>query len=100
VNSEVAVKECGPEQMKRLAELLGDPERSYICEESVFCEEYGCPIDQLESWLQKSWIEHDMLAILEYREAPPVHSVLLVKRHNDFCTMRLLSFRELQLPVM
>ena len=77
-----------PEE-QRLLTLVGGPENLSIQEESKFLEQTGCPAQELELWLEDSWIQCDIRAVLAGRERVVPHAVLLSRRDQNQIAVRL-----------
>jgi hypothetical protein len=48
-----------------LVALLGGRDAVLILEESEFVSETECPPEKLETWLEESWIQYDIIKVLE-----------------------------------
>jgi hypothetical protein len=51
-------------------------------EESELCEQLGIPPGDLEAWLSKHWIEHNILAVMDGKDKCGGPSVSLIRQHD------------------
>ena len=74
---------------QQLSVALGGPEKFWMLEESEFLAQSGCPPGELENWLENSWSQHDISAVLAGSEAVGPQPHLLVRYQENQATVRL-----------
>jgi hypothetical protein len=75
--------------IESLLSLLGGSENLSIQGEAAFLQQTGCPPQELDLWLEESWIQCDIKAVLSGRERVGPQPVLLVHQGADPLTARL-----------
>jgi hypothetical protein len=65
-----------------------------MLEESEFLAQTGCPPGELENWLENSWRQYNIRAVLAGSEAVGPQPHLLVCYQENQATMRLFCPRE------
>ena len=77
------------EDHQQLAIALGGPQKFGMLEESEFLAQTGCPPEELENWLENSWSQHNIRAVLAGSEGVGPQPHLLVRYQENQAIVRL-----------
>src|SRR5262249_51370377 len=77
------------EEREKLSAMLGVPKGDLVINESEFLAQTGCPPEKLETWLETSWTQYDIRAVLAGTEKVGPQPWLLANERDQ--TVRLFS---------